>query len=116
MYLAGVSVRRVEDITQALWGTRVSASTVSDLNQKIYGKVDESRNRPLAGYFPYVFLDGLWLKRRWGDEVKNVSVLVAIGVAQNGYREILGVSGIEGGQGKLGWVPARVEGLRTEGR
>ena len=36
MYLAGVSVRRVEDITQALWGTRVSASTVSDLNQKIY--------------------------------------------------------------------------------
>ena len=31
MYLAGVSVRRVEDITQALWGSRVSASTVSEL-------------------------------------------------------------------------------------
>jgi hypothetical protein len=43
MYLAGVSVRRVEDITQALWGTRVSASTVSDLKQKIYGKIDEWR-------------------------------------------------------------------------
>jgi len=38
MYLAGVSVRRVEDITQALWGTRVSPSTVSDLNKKIYTK------------------------------------------------------------------------------
>src|SRR6516225_4168273 len=37
MYLAGVSVRRVEDITEALWGTRVSPSTVSDLNKKIYG-------------------------------------------------------------------------------
>ncbi len=92
MYLAGVSVRRVEDITQALWGTRVSASTVSELNQKIYGKIDEWRNRPLVGDFPYVFLDGLWLKRSWGGEVKNVSVLVAIGVAQSGYREILGVS------------------------
>lgn len=92
MYLAGVSVRRVEDITQALWGTRVSASTVSDLNQKIYGKIDEWRERPLVGDFPYVFLDGLWLKRSWGGEVKNVSVLVAIGVAQSGYREILGVS------------------------
>jgi transposase-like protein len=45
MYLAGVSVRRVEDNTQALWGTRVSASTVSDLNQKIYGKIDEWRQR-----------------------------------------------------------------------
>jgi transposase-like protein len=92
MYLAGVSVRRVEDITQALWGTRVSASTVSDLNQKIYGKIDEWRQRPLVGDFPYVFLDGLWLKRSWGGEVKNVSVLVAIGVSQTGYREILGVS------------------------
>jgi transposase-like protein len=92
MYLAGVSVRRVEDITQALWGTRVSASTVSDLNQKIYGKINEWRERPLVGDFPYVYLDGIWLKRSWGGEVKNVSVLVAIGVSQSGYREILAVS------------------------
>lgn len=92
MYLAGVSVRRVEDITQALWGTRVSASTVSDLNQKIYGKINEWRERPLVGDFPYVYLDGVWLKRSWGGEVKNVSVLVAIGVSQSGYREILAVS------------------------
>jgi transposase-like protein len=82
----------VEDITQALWGTRVSASTVSDLNQKIYGKIDEWRERPLVGEFPYAFLDGLWLNRSRGGEVKNVSVLVAIGVVQSGYREILGVS------------------------
>ena len=92
MYLAGVSVRRVEDFTQALWGTRVSASKVSDLNQKIYGKIDQWRERPLVGDFGYVFLDGLWLKRSWGGEVKNVSVLAAIGVAQSGYREILAVS------------------------
>jgi transposase-like protein len=92
MYLAGVSVRRVEDITQALWGTRVSASTVSELNQRIYGKIEEWRQQPLVGEFPYVFLDGLWLKRSWGGEVKNVSVLVAIGVSQTGYREVLAVS------------------------
>ena len=48
MYLAGVSVHRVEDITQALWGTRVSASTVSELNQKIYGKMNKWRERPLV--------------------------------------------------------------------
>jgi putative transposase len=40
------------------WGTRVSASTVSDLNQKIYGKINEWRERRLVGDFPYVFLDG----------------------------------------------------------
>jgi hypothetical protein len=43
MYLAGVSVRRVEDITEALWGTRVSPSTVSDLNKKIYGTIETWR-------------------------------------------------------------------------
>ena len=92
MYLAGVSMRRVEDITEALWGTRVSASTVSDLNQKIYKQIEEWRQQLLVGEFPYVFLDGIWLKRSWGGEVKNVSVLVAIGVAQSGYRQILAVS------------------------
>ncbi len=116
MYLAGVSVRRVEDITQALWGTRVSASTVSDLNQKIYGKIDEWRERPLVGEFPYVFLDGLWLKRSWGGEVKNVSVLVAIGVAQSGYREILGVSEGQGRHGQLDCVSARAEAAWAERR
>ena len=115
MYLAGASVRRVEDITQALWGTRVSASTVSDLNQKIYKQIEEWRQQPLVGEFPYVFLDGLWLKRSWGGEVKNVSVLVAIGVAQSGYRQILAVS--EGArEDKASWTAflreLKVRGLK----
>jgi transposase-like protein len=91
MYLAGVSVRRVEDITEALWGTRVSPSTVSQLNQKIYTQIEAWRNRPIEGEHAYVYLDGIWLKRSWGGEVKNVAVLVAIGVRGDGYREILGV-------------------------
>ncbi|HMP71597.1 MAG TPA: transposase [Pirellulaceae bacterium] len=91
MYLAGVSVRRVEDITEALWGTRVSASTVSELNQKIYERIEAWRNRPIEGEHPYEMLDGIWLKRSWGGEVNNISVLVAVGVYAAGHREILGV-------------------------
>jgi putative transposase len=91
MYLAGVSVRRVEDITEALWGTRVSPSTVSELNQRIYVHIDAWRNRPIEGEHPYVYLDGIWLKRSWGGEVKKVAILVAIGVDSDGNREILGV-------------------------
>ncbi|HWU44551.1 MAG TPA: IS256 family transposase [Bdellovibrio sp.] len=90
MYLAGVSVRRVEDITQALWGSKVSPSTVSKLNQQIYVKIDEWRNRRIEGEFAYVFMDGIVLKRTWVDEVRNVSVLVAFGVNQEGFRELLG--------------------------
>jgi len=92
MYLAGVSVRRVEDITEALWGTRVSPSTVSELNQKIYARIHEWRNRPIAGEHPYVYLDGVWLNREFGGEVRPVAVLVAIGVNADGFREILGVT------------------------
>jgi putative transposase len=92
MYLAGVSVRRVEDITEALWGTRVSSGAVSRLNQKIYKHIEAWRNREITGEFPYVYLDGVILKRSWAGEVRNVSVLVAIGVASDGFRQILGVA------------------------
>jgi len=92
MYLAGVSVRRVEDITEALWGTRVSSGTVSRLNQKIYKHIEAWRNREITGEFPYVYLDGVILKRSWAGEVRNISVLIAIGVASDGFRQILGVA------------------------
>ena len=102
MYLAGVSVRRVEDITEALWGTRVSPSTVSELNKKIYGTIETWRNRPIEVEHPYVYLDGIVLKRNWAGEVRNVSLLVAIGVNSDGYREILGIC--EGAkEDKAGW-------------
>ena len=102
MYLAGVSVRRVEDITEALWGTRISPSTVSNLNKKIYAKIEEWRHKPIEGEHPYVFLDGIVMKRIWAGEVRNVSLLVAIGVTAEGYREILGIC--EGAkEDKSGW-------------
>ncbi len=102
MYLAGVSVRRVEDITEALWGTRVSPSTVSDLNKKIYATIDQWRNRSIEGSHPYVYLDGIVMKRSWAGEVRNVSLLVAIAVNVEGYREILGI--VEGAkEDKAGW-------------
>ena len=102
MYLAGVSVRRVEDITEALWGTRVSPSTVSDLNKKIYATIEAWRNRPIEGSHPYVYLDGIVMKRSWAGEVRNVSLLVAIAVNAQGYREILGI--VEGAkEDRAGW-------------
>ena len=92
MYLAGVSVRRVEDITESLWGARVSAGTVSELNKKVYVHIEEWRTRELRGSYPYVYLDGIYLKRNWGGEFENVSVLVAVGIDADGYREVLGAA------------------------
>lgn len=92
MYLAGVSVRRVEDITEVLWGSRVSAGTISELNKKVYVHIEEWRNRSLTGRYPYVYLDGIYLKRNWGGEYENVSILVAMAVNEDGYREVLGAA------------------------
>ena len=113
MYLAGVSVRRVEDVTEALWGTRVSAGVVSKLNKQVYEKIEAWRSSPITGRYPYVYLDGIVLKRCWADEVRNVSILVAFGVNEDGYREILGAA--EGAkEDKAGWG-SFIQSLKARG-
>jgi transposase-like protein len=92
MYLAGFSVRRVEDITETLWGTRVSSGTVSKLNHKVYKHIEAWGDRPIDSTHPYVYLDGIVLKRSWAGEIKYVSVFVTVGVNKEGYRRILGVA------------------------
>ena len=61
MYLAGVSVRRVEDITEALWGSKASPSTISELIKKAY-----------------IYVDGIYLRRNWGGEYENVAIMVRL--------------------------------------
>jgi len=93
MYLAGVSTRRIEDIAELLWGNKVSSSTISELNKKAYGQIEAWRSRSLqGGKYPYVYVDGIYLRRNWGGSYENVSILVAIGVNRDGYREVLGAS------------------------
>ena len=116
MYLAGVSVRRVEDITEALWGSKVSPSTISELNKKVYVHIEDWRNRPLqGGRYPYVYVDGIYLRRNWGGEYENVAILVAIAVNEDGYREVLGTAeGMK--EDKASWVNSfqwlRVRGVK----
>jgi putative transposase len=67
-----------------------------------YKRRETSVEESLKESYPYVYLDGIVLKRSWAGEVKNVSVLVAIGVSESGFREIIGVA--EGAkEDKEGW-------------
>jgi putative transposase len=75
---------------------------VSNLNKKIYGQIEAWRNQPIEGDQPYLYLDGIVLKRTWAGEVRNVSLLVAISVNAEGYRQILGI--VEGAkEDNAGW-------------
>ena len=86
-------MRRVEDITEALWGTKVSPGTVSELNKKACVHIEQWRNRSLqGGKYPYVYVDGIYLRRNWGGEFENVSILIALGVNEDGYREVIGAA------------------------
>ena len=104
MYLAGISVRRVEDITEALWGTRVSPSTVSNLNKKIYAKIEAWRNRRIEGKTTPVPLS-----RRHRDEAhlgRRGPQCLTPGSQRRknpeGFREMLGIC--EGAkEDKSGW-------------
>ena len=79
-----------EKVVLDLWGAGVSAGTVSNLNDRAFKAVDEWRCRPLAREYPYVYIDGIYLKRSWGGSYENVAVMVAIGVNSEGRREIVG--------------------------
>lgn len=90
MHLAGVSTRRIEDVSEILRGPGVSAATVPDLNEKAFASVGEWRNRPLDRARPCACVDGVYLKRSWGGACENVAVMIAIGVNDDGYREVAG--------------------------
>jgi len=91
MYVQGVSTRKVAKITEELCGFEVSSSEVSRASAKLDDQLSSWRNRQL-GSFPYVYLDARYEKVRYGGSVISVAVLIAVGVALSGHREILGVS------------------------
>jgi putative transposase len=90
MCLAAVSVRRVGDVIGALWGPRVSPGTMSNLNKNIYGKIYDFRHWRIEGEHPQLFPDGIGMERNSAGEVRNVVLLMVVGVTSAAYREILG--------------------------
>ena len=63
--------------------SEISTLPQGKLNKKAYEHIETWRTRPLSGDYPYVYVDGVYLKRSWGGEIQNVSVLVVIGVSQD---------------------------------
>lgn len=89
-YVLGVSTRRVDDLVQALGMQGVEESQVSRLCEELDAEVQGFRDRPLGGAYPYVWLDGTFLKVRVDGRVVNEAVVIAIGVKASGEREVLG--------------------------
>ena len=89
-YVEGVSTRRVDDLLRALGLTGIDKSKVSRICKELDGVVEEFRNRPLEGEYPYMWLDALYLKVRQNHRIVNLAMVIAIGVRTDGERQILG--------------------------
>src|SRR5579859_3730442 len=90
-YVQGISTRRVDDLVQALGMQGISKSQVSRLCAELDKEVERFRSRKLEGPYPYVWLDGTFVKVRDNGRVVSQAIVIAIAVTANGEREVLGL-------------------------
>ncbi|ABQ30017.1 IS256 family transposase [Acidiphilium cryptum] len=90
-WIGGVSTRRVDELVQAMGLTGISKSTVSKLCKDIDERVNAFLDRPLAGEWPYLWLDATYLKQREGGRIVSVAAIIAVAVNTDGRREIVGL-------------------------
>ncbi|MBF6183601.1 Transposase and inactivated derivatives [Nocardia otitidiscaviarum] len=103
-YLLGVSTRRMEKLVESLGITTLSKSQVSMMARDLDAQVEAFRTRPLdQGPYTFVAADALVLKVRENGRVVNVHALIATGVNNDGYREILGLQ-VTSGEDGAGWL------------
>lgn len=102
MVLQGVSTRKVTKITEELCGTSFRKSTVSQLCKGLDETVQAFRNRPLEKRYPFVMVDAMYVKVRELGRVRSKALLIAMGVNEEGYREVLGFT-LWDSETHLGW-------------
>ena len=90
-WIAGVSTRRVDELVQAMGMNGISKSSVSKLCKDIDERVNAFLKRPLAGEWPYLWLDATYLKVREGGRIVSVAAIIAVAVNTEGKREIVGL-------------------------
>jgi len=92
MFLSGVSTRTLAMISHRLIGHKISAGEVSRCSQELVGAIENWRNRGLASMsFKYLFCDGVYFEMRVARTIEKVSVLVVIGVTENGQKQVIGI-------------------------
>jgi len=89
-YLKGISTRKVESVLGEL-DIDLSHATVSNLSHELDELITEFRTSPLREYYPYLYVDALYLKVFNGSRFVSQAVMIAIGVNEDGYREILDI-------------------------
>jgi putative transposase len=92
LFLGGISTRTLAMISQRLIGRKISAAEVSRCSQELVQAIENWRNRNLSLVrFKYLFCDGVYFEMRVDRSIEKVSVLVVIGVAEDGQKQVIGL-------------------------
>ncbi|HXF63580.1 MAG TPA: IS256 family transposase [Caldilineaceae bacterium] len=89
MFIHGVSTRDVSTIVENGFGQPMSASTVSRVFHKLEAEYETWREAPLASHYRSLYLDGGYVKVRYGDQAERIALLFAVGVRLTGEKELL---------------------------
>lgn len=114
MYAKGMSTRDVQDTLAEMYGVDVSATTISQVTEKVWPLVEAWQNRPLETIYPIIYLDAIHLKLRREGKVANTAVYIVLGVGLDGHRDVLGHWVGDGGEGANFWLSV-VTDLQTRG-
>jgi transposase-like protein len=96
MWLQGISQRKIAQVTDKLGAVRIGKDAVSRIAQRLNSELAAFRERRLELSYPYLFLDATYLKVNWGSHVGDLALIVAVGVNEQGYREVLAVESAAG--------------------
>jgi putative transposase len=113
MYARGMSVREIQGHLAELYGIDVSPDLISTVTDAVLETVAEWQNRPLEASYPLVFFDALRVKIRDEGLVRNKAIYIALGVAADGTKDVLGLW-IENTEGAKFWLKVMNE-LRNRG-
>ena len=103
MYARGMSQRDIAATIQDIYGFEISHETISTITDRIIDTAKEWQNRPLKKFYPFVFVDCLYVTLRKEMETKSCAVYVILGYDINGIKDILGIW-IGESEGKHYWM------------
>lgn len=113
LYARGMSVREIQAFLAESYGTEVSPDFISSVTDEVMAEAMAWQSRPLEVMYPVVFFDALRVKIRSDGVVSNKAVYLALGIAADGQRDVLGLW-IEQTEGAKFWLKVFNE-LKTRG-
>lgn len=91
MYAKGMSQRDISDTIEDIYGFKVSHEMISQITDCVIEELNEWQNRPLKKFYPFVFVDCMYVTIRYEYEVRETAVYTILGYDKDGHKDILGL-------------------------